>query len=124
MADKTTHLGLNLPYLEESGDIDILNENFETLDEEVFRRGKSINGIEVNENGDFILNEVPFARQIVSDTEQQSSGEYLFRTTGGDASLSDGDATLIGLYGRRRHDFFGVMDIPLRAKSLPGLFAT
>lgn len=104
MADRTTHLGLNLPLGTESADLDALNGNFQTLDTEVFRRGKSINGVEVNSDGDFILSEVPFARQIVSDTEQKSSGEYLFRTTGGDASLSDGDATLVSLTGRRRHD--------------------
>lgn len=104
MADRTTHLGLSLPLGTEYADIDALNGNFETLDTEVFRRGKSINGVEVNSDGDFILSEVPFARQIVSDTEQKSSGEYLFRTTGGDASLSDGDATLVALIGRRRHD--------------------
>lgn len=103
MADKTTHLGMNVPGGDEFPDSTPLAENFETLDREVFRRGKAINGIEVNENGDFIVEEVPFARNLVTDEQQSSSGEYLFRTTGGSASLSDGEATLIGIHGRMTH---------------------
>lgn len=103
MADKTTHFGLNLPLGTEIVDNDMLNENFSKLDTEVFKRGKAVNGIEVNENGDFILEEVPYARDIVTDQQQSSSGEYLFRTTGGTASLSDGEATLIGVHGRMEH---------------------
>ena len=103
MADKTTHLGLNVPGGDELPDSTPLAENFETLDREVFRRGKAINGIEVNENGDFIVEEIPFARNLVTDEQQSSSGEYLFRTTGGIASLSDGEATLVGVHGRSIH---------------------
>lgn len=103
MADKTTHFGLNLPLGAEIVDNDMLNENFSKLDTEVFKRGMAINGIEVNENGDFIVEEVPYARDIVTDQQQSSSGEYLFRTTGGTASLSDGEATLIGIHGRMQH---------------------
>lgn len=103
MADKTTHLGLNVPGGDEFPDSTPLAENFETLDREVFRRGKTINGIEVNENGDFIVEEVPFARNLVTDEQQSSSGEYLFRTTGGSASVGDGEATLVGVHGRSVH---------------------
>lgn len=49
------------------------------------------------------LNEVEFAHQIVTDDAQQSTGEFLFRTTGGDASLSDGPAKLISISGRSVH---------------------
>lgn len=103
MADKTTHFGLNLPLDTELADQIPLNENFSKLDEEVFKRGKAINGIEVNNDGDFILEEVPYARDIVTDHQQASSGEYLFRTTGGTASVSDGNAMLIGVHGRILH---------------------
>lgn len=103
MADKTTHLGLNVQGGDELPDNTLFAENFETLDREVFRRGKAINGIEVNENGDFIVEEIPFARNLVTDEQQSSSGEYLFRTTGGSASVSDGDATLVGVHGRSVH---------------------
>lgn len=49
------------------------------------------------------LNEVEFAHQIVTDDAQQSTGEFLFRTTGGDASLSDGEAKLNRIFGKSVH---------------------
>ena len=44
-----------------------------------------------------------YARQIETEDAQSSYGEYIYRATGGSASLSDGDAMLIKLRGRRVH---------------------
>lgn len=103
MADKTTNFGMNLPLDSEIVDQELYNENFEILDTEVARRITAVNGIEAGADGGVIVNEVPFAKQIASDKQQQSSEEYTFRTTGGEASLEDGPATLVGIYGRSVH---------------------
>ena len=75
----------------------------DALVEKIQRVGTTVNGQPADEHGDYKVNTVDFARQIVTDREQQSVGEYLFRTTGGDASLSDGPAKLISIEGRRVH---------------------
>lgn len=76
------------------------------LNEEIQKRGTTVNGQGPDENGDYKVDTVEFARQIVTDQEQESVGEYIFRTTGGDASLSDGPAKLISIMGRRIHAGF------------------
>lgn len=104
MAEKTTNLGLTKPGEEDLLDVDVINENYDLLDAEVAKRAETVNGNAPDGNGNVQLNEVPFARQIVTDDTQQSSGEYVFRTTGGDASLQDGDAKLVAVYGRMLHE--------------------
>lgn len=64
---------------------------------------RTVNGVKADENGNYRVTEVPYARQIVTDESQSSTGKYLIRTTGGDASLSDGEATLIGIKGAMKH---------------------
>ena len=103
MAEKTAHLDLNIPGGNEFPDNEPLAENFEKLDTEVFRRGKSFNGTEVNANGDFVVEEVPYARNIATDEQKHSSGEYIVRTTGGTEGVIDGEANLIGIHGRCNH---------------------
>ena len=66
--------------------------------EEVFAR--TVNGKAADETGDYKVNDVEFAHQLVAPDAQNSSGSYLFRTTGGIASLSDGTAKLLLMMGR------------------------
>ena len=61
---------------------------------------KTVNNIEPDENGDVHIDEVRFAKQLVTEDAQPSSGTFIERTTGGSASLSDGDAQLIAIFGR------------------------
>lgn len=103
MSSKTPNIGLIKQAGTEYGDNDITNENLDKIDEEIGKRGKTVNGIAPDEKGDYRIDEVPAARQIVTDESQQSSGEYQFRTTGGDASLSDGDGKLTKIMGRSTH---------------------
>ena len=64
----------------------------------------SVNGESADPTtGDLTLNYVQFADNLVADDAQQSSAEFIMRTTGGDASLSDGDAWLLRILGRRTH---------------------
>ena len=99
----TPNIGLVKQAGTEYGDYEITNENWDKIDEEMGKRGKTVNGVQPDDEGDYKVTEVTFARQIVADDAQQSSDEFLFRTTGGEASLSDGDAKLIAIFGRMLH---------------------
>ena len=54
-------------------------------------------------DGDVHLEEVYFAENIKSDKTQNSSGDYLIRTSGGEASITDGDAFLSAIKGNSIH---------------------
>lgn len=101
--DYTDKLRLRKPTYDEYGDVNDINYNSDILDEEVAKRVKSVNGKLPDDNGSVLVSEVPFAQNLTADDAQQSSGEFLFRTTGGDASLTDGDATLVSVFGRMVH---------------------
>ena len=60
---------------------------------------KSVNGIQADESGNIPVDIVDFAKDIATDDNQQSNGTYVRRTTGGNASLSDGKAWLRKLEG-------------------------
>jgi len=64
---------------------------------------KSVNGVEADANGAVRVDVVPYAEDIVTTDSQASNGEFIARTTGGEASLSDGDAKLDAIFGRREH---------------------
>ena len=118
--ETTDKLGLRLPAETDFADVADINYNSAILDAEVSKRIRSVNGIEPGTDGSVTLNEVPFARQIVTDDAQQSTGKYTFRTTGGDASLQDGDAQLLFMYGRRVHTGYAsesiTMDVTLATR--------
>ena len=97
MADHEERIGEN-----EDGITDIYSK-LGVVDEELAKRVKLINGEGPDEHGNCNVNETEFAHQIVTDDAQQSTGEFIFRTTGGDASLSDGPAKLVSISGRRVH---------------------
>ena len=103
MATYTDNLHMIMPDEDELYEVSDINGNMQILDEEVAKRAKTFNGIQVDENGNFAVNEIMFAHQIVTDDAQQNSGEFLFRTTGGDASLSNGPAKLVSIFGRAVH---------------------
>ena len=79
---------------------------------------KSVNGDEPDEDGNINVDQVKFAEQIVADDAQQSSGEYVIRTTGGDASLSDGEAQLVALFGRRVHTGYQAEQLTLTVNAV------
>ena len=85
------------------GDIDDLQDDMTNANAEIRLRLKSVNGVPADENGDVLVNETEYTHQIVTDDAQQSTGTFLFRTTGGDASLSDGSAMLVSIAGRSTH---------------------
>jgi len=105
MSSTTTKLGLIKPADNEYPDIkDAVNDNMDKLDSEVWSRGKTFNGETVGADGGFHVNYIPYAGNLESSSSQKSDDEYIIRTTGGEASLEDGDAWLLVLRGRMRHD--------------------
>ena len=63
----------------------------------------AVNNIAPDANGNVHIGTVDYAFNLVADDAQSSSGEFVYRTTGGDASLSDGDAWLSTLKGDMVH---------------------
>ena len=60
---------------------------------------KSVNNTSPDANGNVTLSKVDIADNLDSSIRQQSSGEYIVRTAGGSASLSDGPASLLRVMG-------------------------
>ena len=74
-------------------DIQQFNDNMDTIDTEMHRPPLTVNGIEPNEETrDLTLNVVPLADNLTSDEAQINVGTFLIRTSGGEASISNGSA--------------------------------
>jgi hypothetical protein len=119
MATQTPNIGLWKQAGTEYGDWELTNNNLDVIDDEIAQRGKTFNGTPVDENGDFKVNEIMYARQIVTDDTQQSSGEFLFRTTGGEAGLSDGPAKLVSIFVRAVHTGIVPESLTLTVNAVP-----
>ena len=65
---------------------------------------KSVNNVAADSSGNIELTRVLYADNLVADDAQSSSGTFVERTTGGEASLSDGDAWLTQIRGNRIHE--------------------
>lgn len=63
---------------------------------------KSVNNITPTD-GHVHVARVDYADNLVADDAQASSGTFIARTSGGDASISDGDASLTTLKGTSQH---------------------
>ena len=60
---------------------------------------KKVNNTSPDGTGNVTINKVPLADNLDSTSKQTSSGEYIIRMTGGNASLSDGPANLLQVLG-------------------------
>lgn len=69
------------------------------VDEELNKRIKSVNETLPDENGNVQIVRVPMADNFTSDESHVVSGTFIERTTGGDTSVTDGNAYLGVLYG-------------------------
>lgn len=72
-------------------------------DLEAVKPVKAVNHTEPDNSGNVNISTVDYAFNLVADDAQSSAGEFIIRTTGGDASLSDGDAWMSTLRGRSIH---------------------
>ena len=104
MADtRTEHLNLIKQDPEAVPDYLDDHSNLEILDEEVWKRGKAFNGQPVGEDGGFHIRNIPYAENLETSSSQSSDADFIIRTTGGDASLMDGDAWLTLIKGTMTH---------------------
>ena len=64
---------------------------------------KSVNGNTPDANGDVSVEKVDFATDLESSSTQYSEDAYIDRTSGGAASIKDGDAWLVSVRGNAVH---------------------
>lgn len=65
---------------------------------------KAVNGIPAGPDGNCQVDKVDYASNILATDAKASSGEFVYRTTDGFASISDGNAKLSTVYGGRVHN--------------------
>lgn len=107
--------------------IDEIHGELEELDERIVEAGtgnvKSVNAIHPDENGEVKITKVAYSDNFTSDKTQNSEGEFVIRTSGGDASISDGDAFVMRVYGNRVHEGYIPealsMEVELAARTAP-----
>lgn len=105
MADtSTTHLELIKQDPNAAPDVAKTNTNLDTLDSEIWARGKAFNGESVGVDGEFHINSIPMADNLKTSAAQTTDEEYILRTTGGSASVESGSAWLSIVHGNSRHD--------------------
>ena len=114
MADTyTSHLNLIKQDPDGRPDIDKEHSNLNALDTEVWARGKAFNGTTVGEDGGFHVRSIPYAENIETSTSQGSDDTYIIRTSGGEASIEDGDAWLTLIKGSRVHTGYTAQSITM-----------
>lgn len=78
-------------------------ERIEALELNTAGAVKSVNGETPDDTGNVALNRVAYADNLLSSGSQNSEAEFLIRASGGDASISDGDARIASIRGRAVH---------------------
>ena len=77
-----------------------INANMDTIDTEMHKPPLTVNGIEPDaETRDLALETVPYAENLASDIVQVNTGTFIQRTSGGDASVGNGIATMVSVSG-------------------------
>lgn len=83
-------------------DIQQFNDNMDIIDTEMHRPPLTVNGIEPDPTTrNITITTVPLADNLTTDEAQINSGEYIARTSGGEASIADGTAWLSSLQGNQ-----------------------
>jgi hypothetical protein len=96
---QTTHFGLNKPEGTDLVDIAELNENFDTIDAEMYKPPLSVNGALPDALRNIVINSVPVADNLSSDESQILTGDFIIRTSGGSSSVASGTATISSIAG-------------------------
>lgn len=100
MSTNTTYFDLVKPAKTDSQAVSVINGNMDTIDTEMHKPPLTVNNIEPDpETRDIAIETVPFADNLSSDIAQYNSGTFIQRTSGGDASIGNGTATLVSIKG-------------------------
>ena len=99
MSSTTTNFDLVKPEKTDPAAISVLNDDLDTIDAELAKPPLSVNETEPDENRNIQITTVPLADNLTSDEMQINTGTYIIRTSGGEASIKNGEATLSELRG-------------------------
>jgi len=130
MADtRTTHIGLIKQDPDTKPDYAKDDANLDKLDAEIWKRGQKFNGQNVDANGEFVIRSIPYADNLETSSSQKSNEAYTARTSGGEASIEDGDAWLTVLKGQYKHTGYVAQEInmtvtPMTRTPDPAITAT
>lgn len=75
----------------------------ETIKQAIEKRVKTVNGDLPDETGNVNVTSALFADNLTSSQSQNTVGEFVRRTAGGNASIQDGSAWLSSIRGNRTH---------------------
>lgn len=89
------------------------------IDEQTAGVVKSVNAIHPDEHGEVKITNVAYSDNFTSDKTQNSEGEFIIRTAGGDASISDGDAFVTRVYGNRVHTGYSPESLNMEVTMTP-----
>lgn len=95
------------------------NANMDTIDTEMHRPPLTVNGFLPNDARNINIETVPLADNLTSDEAQFVSGEFLVRTSGGGASISDGDASLSTIKGAQVKNGYVAEVIDMTVNAVP-----
>lgn len=97
---ETTYFNLNVPDKSDSASVNKVSENFPVIDRELHKPPLTVNQIEPDPNTrNLQINTVPLADNLTSDSAQISTGTFIIRTSGGEASFTDGQAMITSILG-------------------------
>ena len=100
----TTNFNLVKPAETDIYNVLTFNGNMDIIDAEMAKPPLTVNGIAPDPTTrDLTITEVPLAGNLSSDIAQICTGEFVERTSGGDASIDDGSAFLVSLKGNCVH---------------------
>lgn len=78
----------------------------------------SVNG-NLPTDGDVTVKQVDLANNLASDKTQQSDGEFVIRTSGGHASIEDGEAFVLRILGNRVHNGYVAEQLDMTVIPIP-----
>lgn len=120
MATETTNLHLVKQASTETYDYEVTNGNLDILDMEVSSRAKTVNEVEADEDGNIKLDIVPLAENLASNIMQESSGTFIERPSGGDASIpEEGNAWLTNMKGKHVHNGYVPQNVSMSVIPMP-----
>lgn len=96
--------------------LDFVNDK---IDEKTAGVVKSINAIHPDAQGEVKITNVAYSDNFTSDKTQNSEGEFIIRTAGGDASISDGDAFVTRIYGNSVHTGYSPESLNMEVTMTP-----
>ena len=100
MSILTPFFNLIKPTKQDGVKVSDFNANMDVIDTEMHRPPLTVNGTLPNETTrDIHIESVPLADNLTSDDAQFNVGTYLERTSGGSASIADGDASISTIKG-------------------------